>query len=300
MAMVLARSLSMGTLQSILAFITIVRAQLCWYPDGKTQAPDSPCQVGAASSCCGQQADGSPAYCLSNGLCLSDMVVSRSSCTDQTWQSSACSQHCQQSTFLVSNAIRLELYSQVADTPNADTVLVPCSNNTWSCDYNCNTATFALPNETFALSSAQKSSLGLAAASATVTVTATATPLPFSNYSSSNAAIGAGVGIPLGVALILMIWLFTHERRKVMHLRSQVPSIAIDSSVAGPRNWPEDRKGKERLRIPNRGASADQAQVMPTVHELRSVTPQFELDARPSSRIRNLLEGRRKDAAVSG
>ncbi|MCJ1395506.1 hypothetical protein MMC18_008392 [Xylographa bjoerkii] len=207
------------------------------------------------------------------------MVVSRGSCTDQTWQSNACSQHCQQ------------------NFPNAGTLLVPCSNSTWSCDYNCATATFTLPNEAFVLTSAQKSSLGIAAASATVTTTAT--PLPLSNYNSSNAAVGAGVGIPLGVALILMIWLFARERRKAMQLRRQLPSIAIDSSPAMPRSWSEDRKGQEQSRGPNRGL-ADQVQVMPTVHELRSVTPQFELDARPSSRIRNLLEGKKKDVAASG
>ncbi|MCJ1318708.1 hypothetical protein MMC15_004038 [Xylographa vitiligo] len=278
--MFLSCSLYMSTLLPVLALSAIVRAQLCWYPDGKTQAADTPCQVGTAASCCGQQADGSPAYCLSNGLCLSDMVVSRGSCTDQTWQSSACSQHCQQ------------------NTPNASTLLVPCSNSTWSCDYNCATATFALPNEAFVLTLAQKSSLGLALA--TTTVTTTATPLPFSNYSPTTAAVGAGVGIPLGVALIVMIWLFAHERRKAIHLRSQVSPITTDSSAADPRSWPEDRKGKERLRVPNRGSMADQARMMPTVHELRSVTPQFELDARPSSRIRNLLEGRRKDGTAAG
>ncbi|MCJ1404017.1 hypothetical protein MMC11_007241 [Xylographa trunciseda] len=279
MAMVSCHSFFSDTLFSVLAIITIARAQLCWYPDGKTQAPDSPCQVGTTSSCCGQQADGSPAYCLSNGLCLSDMVVSRGSCTDQTWQSSACSQHCQQT------------------VPNADTLLVPCSNSTWSCDYNCATATFTLPNETFVLTAAQKSSLGLTVASATVT--ATVTPLPFSNYNSSNAAVGAGVGIPLGVALIVMIWLFARERRKATQLRRQVPSVALDSSAAGPRTWPDDRKGQGQANVPSRGP-VDGVQVLPTVHELRSVTPQFELDARPSSRIRNLLEGRKRDGVGAG
>ena len=100
-----------------------------------------------------------------------------------------------------------------------------------------------------------------------------------------------------------MIWLFARERRKAMQLRRRIPSIAIDDSTAGPQRWPEDHKRQEPLTVSSRTAAAAdpvQMQVILAVHELRSVTPQFELDARPSSRMRNLLEGKRKDGAGAG
>ena len=85
-----------------------------------------------------------------------------------------------------------------------------------------------------------------------------------------------------------------------MHLRRQVSAIATGSSAAEPRRWPEACKGKERLGVVDRGPLADQPRAMPAVHELRSVTPHLELDARPSSRIRGLLKGRRKEGVAGG
>lgn len=85
------------TLSFISIVVSITRAQTCWYPDGKTQAlNDTTCHHSTNhSTCCGQQANGSPAYCLSNGLCLIDLVVTRGSCTDASWQSPYCSTYCQ-------------------------------------------------------------------------------------------------------------------------------------------------------------------------------------------------------------
>lgn len=88
-------SIYFQTLSFASIVVTVARAQTCWYPDGKTQAlNNTPCHRGTHSTCCGQQADGSSAYCLSNGLCLSDMAVTRGSCTDGSWQSPACSSYC--------------------------------------------------------------------------------------------------------------------------------------------------------------------------------------------------------------
>ena len=78
--------------------LTIVRAEdrKCYYPDGTTVSVDQPCNAGPGpSACCGKNDDGSPAHCLSNGLCLSeDFKVSRGSCTDASWNASACAAVC--------------------------------------------------------------------------------------------------------------------------------------------------------------------------------------------------------------
>lgn len=51
----------------------------CWYPDGRTETADIPCNPNAAeSACCSPDA-----FCLSNGLCLYSGVVSRGSCTGE-------------------------------------------------------------------------------------------------------------------------------------------------------------------------------------------------------------------------
>lgn len=74
----------------------LVDAQTCYYPDGSVSSHDTPCHsllIGdEASACCGYLD-----VCLDNGLCLAQAgaeLVSRGSCTDQTWQSPECSQYC--------------------------------------------------------------------------------------------------------------------------------------------------------------------------------------------------------------
>ncbi|MCJ1475677.1 hypothetical protein MMC13_004340 [Lambiella insularis] len=136
----------------------------------------------------------------------------------------------------------------------------------------------------------RKSSLGLIIS--TATVTATATPLPASNHNATVAAVGVGLGLPLGLALLIMISLFIMERRRYTALRRKVDPVIADGAsntpiVANPTpnaGWLDDRKNYD-LPKPPYGSGGGQVQVMPTVHELRSVTPQFELDARPSSRV---------------
>ena len=74
----------------------MANAQTCYYPDGSVASHDSPCHsssTGDRSSACCNHAD----ICLNNGLCLAQSggeIVSRGSCTDQSWQSTACSQYC--------------------------------------------------------------------------------------------------------------------------------------------------------------------------------------------------------------
>lgn len=66
----------------------------CWYPDGSTPAPDTPCNQtavdnGQTSACCGADA-----MCMDNGLCFGKGIVSRGSCTDKNW-GEPCTQYCQ-------------------------------------------------------------------------------------------------------------------------------------------------------------------------------------------------------------
>jgi hypothetical protein len=65
----------------------------CYYPDGSL-APDQPCYYGADSHCC--DADW---LCTSNQLCirgsLGDYVYARGTCTDQSWNSTACPAFCE-------------------------------------------------------------------------------------------------------------------------------------------------------------------------------------------------------------
>ncbi|MCJ1407017.1 hypothetical protein MMC19_001087 [Ptychographa xylographoides] len=205
-------------------------------------------------------------------------MVVRATCTDQSWDSPACSQYC------------------TSESLNASKILVPCGASTWACDYNCTVATFTIPNEAFELTPSQKSSLSLAEATATVTVTAA--PLAYSNYNATTAAVGAGVGLPLGLAFIIALSLFIWERKKWSHFRQlsrRVPIVPAREAKQAPmvvkpvgsESWPQDKKYESPTR-PVQSARGDRGQTLATVHELRSVTPQYELDARPSSRIRNL------------
>ncbi|KAK0371362.1 hypothetical protein CTAM01_15878 [Colletotrichum tamarilloi] len=86
------------TLLSSSGFVTCARAaaNLCFFPGG-VQSLDVPCDPKAeVSMCCG-----SVNACLSNGLCkLEDtsnntgIAYARGTCSDPTWQSPICPQHC--------------------------------------------------------------------------------------------------------------------------------------------------------------------------------------------------------------
>lgn len=85
-----AQALLFSTLSSCL------NAQRCYLPngdwDGGSEDSAQPCNTEAEfSHCCGTEA-----ICLSNGYCYDPSSVSiyRSSCTDKTWQSTACPTYC--------------------------------------------------------------------------------------------------------------------------------------------------------------------------------------------------------------
>jgi hypothetical protein len=67
----------------------VVSQATCYLPDGSVAFGDKPCGSSLPSICCAGQ-------CLSNGLCFtpSDNMLARSSCTDQSWESSVCTSYC--------------------------------------------------------------------------------------------------------------------------------------------------------------------------------------------------------------
>ena len=76
---------------------TRIGAQTCYFPDGSAATRDTPCRAlssNQASACCGYSD-----LCLDNGLCYGHGVVSRGTCTDQSWQSGECAQTCRDCKF---------------------------------------------------------------------------------------------------------------------------------------------------------------------------------------------------------
>ena len=84
----------------ILGKVSTISAQTCFFPNGDVASRDRPCRASSsdqASACCAYMD-----VCLDNNLCLAQQgneVVSRGSCTDQSWQSGACPQYCQDGKF---------------------------------------------------------------------------------------------------------------------------------------------------------------------------------------------------------
>ncbi|KAK6531703.1 hypothetical protein TWF694_002879 [Orbilia ellipsospora] len=87
------------SLRSILLWLVLLRIVLatdCFFPNG-TQSEDSPCNASGASMCCGPGV-----ACLGNGVCLGGTYINgywkytyaRGSCTDETWEDSACIREC--------------------------------------------------------------------------------------------------------------------------------------------------------------------------------------------------------------
>lgn len=79
---------------------TTTGAQTCYFPNGAAADRDIPCRAptsNQASACCAYSD-----ICLDNSLCLAQSgigIITRGSCTDQNWQSSACARYCQDGKF---------------------------------------------------------------------------------------------------------------------------------------------------------------------------------------------------------
>lgn len=108
----------------------------CYYPTGKEASGDSPCNTSVdVSSCCGKTD-----YCLDNNYCFSQTtnIITRGSCTDESWQSHACPLHCTGSVSPFHEAAVLRsilLKMRLADSISGPT-LIPILNgdeSMWCC-----------------------------------------------------------------------------------------------------------------------------------------------------------------------
>ncbi|KAL1970273.1 hypothetical protein VTN77DRAFT_5433 [Rasamsonia byssochlamydoides] len=97
--------------------VSSVQSQACYYPNGNVStSTDIPCSLEAYSPCCPQGWQ-----CLSNGLCYleNEQYLGRYTCTDPTWQSSACPQICTHD-----------------NTAAGDEAILECSPGQYCCDAN--------------------------------------------------------------------------------------------------------------------------------------------------------------------
>ncbi|KAL1987143.1 hypothetical protein VTN96DRAFT_4749 [Rasamsonia emersonii] len=102
---------------SLCSLVFSVQGQTCYYPNGNAStSTDFPCSLEADSPCCPQGWQ-----CLSNGLCYleNENYLGRYTCTDQTWQSSACPQIC-----------------TYDNTAAGDEAILECSPGEYCCDTN--------------------------------------------------------------------------------------------------------------------------------------------------------------------
>lgn len=248
--------------------VSVATAQKCWYPDGKTQAPDIPCKSGnEPSACCG--ADD---FCMDNGLCLHLGVLSRGSCTDQTW-GPFCPRYCRRGKLCRSRSVALLTCSCFAiDHTNGAQPLQPCDmlNAIFVCgtsNYDCVTG-----NRTFFVSGAKAIVLrpdqvesspkyGL-----TILANSTLTPGNVGGFSTGQmAAVGAGVGLPLLILFLAAVIMLFKERSRAVRLpgqsfdRREAHAVARgDGRFAPARGMPHLAGGTELNEAPGNGWHASE------------------------------------------
>lgn len=202
----------------------MAKAQTCYYPNS-TASIDTPCHSDAAASACCNDGD----TCLSNGLCLAQHgpeVISRGSCTDQSWESPSCPQHCAD--------VEIGAGAPIFFVGVIQGQWLSCC-STWK-DNTCDIATkgsnapFFLEagrvifNRTSGSTSTNITELATVTLTTTFTSTVTAAALtsPSSSPSVSStslscsnkeAAVGAGLGVSLGLALIFALGLLWRQRK---------------------------------------------------------------------------------------
>jgi hypothetical protein len=97
----------------------------CYFPGGAKATYHTPCDDKEVSACCGADA-----ICLQNGACLEGGRISRGGCTDLSWNSSACFQHCRNGSGMFACCAPRSTSSDLMRTAivnlNATNVIVPC------------------------------------------------------------------------------------------------------------------------------------------------------------------------------
>ncbi|KAL1645547.1 hypothetical protein SLS58_003858 [Diplodia intermedia] len=197
----------------------------CYYPDQST-SDDTPCDSTAEySACCG-----SGATCMANGLCLSDGLFSRGSCTDQTWKSDACAQQCQE-------------YNEDAGAPITLCDRKASNSSTWTCgSQDCTNSAV-----TFTIAAADFTPLVAQQANATCNGTSSASSSSDGgggrSFSSGQmAGVGAGVGVPLLLAFLTVLWLLLAEKRKRRALLQQGQAAGWGHPGAGAGGADQDAR----------------------------------------------------------
>lgn len=209
----------------------------CYLPDKKTIAfGEIPCTSDTYAACCAPDA-----YCLQNGLCLTNLTLLRGSCTDQTWTSPNCAQFCQDT------------------TPNKNTSISPCQpdpNPLFGCGFrNCANSNFSMPirNVSILLQNYQAAGLGFVPSGEKSTFTTASissertssdeTPSPIPQCGSDNGkatAVGVGVGVSFGIALITALIFFGLEKRKNRRLKEEHSRAVAQQQVLHNRiDWYE-------------------------------------------------------------
>ena len=199
----------------------------CYYPS-RSRSLDEPCNASAPiSHCCGNES-----ACLDNGFCLNagapPYTISRGSCTDSSFESTACPQQCKD---VDGRGISLAFVFKNG------TIIGHCCwgvTETKSCTH----ATlgsydpFLLPNGSIIWNRTKGSTQRLDEHETLATATiATSSPIPTVMATPPTVTIkdasygiraGSGVGVPLGVLLLVAIGVLCFLQRKVRSLQTQL------------------------------------------------------------------------------
>ena len=150
-------------------------------------------------------------YCLSNGLCLTDLRVTRGSCTDTSWDAPECAAVCRDSHGWEGDVVRDCGYS----------------NGLWACG-SCAESNFTMA-ASLVVPAAQKAAIMSAAhnASAPSSTAAAATATASSDASAPSSPGGPNwtlvcgiVSGLLGVAQLVSLFVIAYQRGRIMHLRN--------------------------------------------------------------------------------
>ena len=219
-------------------FIAAAAAQTCYYPSG-LPSTDVPCSSNPGPSpCC--PAD---SFCLANGLCFGEGIVSRSSCSDQSWTDEACPSYCSQGVCSNKNDVYRkmcdpELLTTSPDTPDSSVPLTPCSSNsttnTFVCGLNvtdCSNAFAMSGGSSLVLRPAQVAALiqpELAAAQSNTTASSSGATI----FTLTQVlAVACGTGIPLIAALLITAYFLWRERKQAPQLMYDLPDECKEGFV---------------------------------------------------------------------
>lgn len=197
----------------------------CYYPDGFTIAPlHTPCNTSAsdtpqsASSCCRNYAN---AYCVSNGLCYDEGVLSRGSCTDKTWKSPSCPQVCTTGLVIFCQFLT-QATNYLQEHKNASLAIYNCKGQgTYQCGWGDCSTNFTDQNPfTIILRDDQKSA---------------ATSLP--SKTSDTLAVGLAVGLSLGLSLLVSLYFLYRQRRQLKAAESTSTRNSLEKTWEIRSNW---------------------------------------------------------------